>query len=130
MGYSKFIAVGVERQQNSITVDEATRNYARSCECCMKQGRNFNYDCDYNCPITIAHREKLETILTLRQIEHAREMQKESIERKLAEIEAKVEKIYEVICTPKELDERNEELDELTEEWMQTKGEVNYVRGI
>ena len=130
MGYGKFISIGVERQQNSVTVDEATRAYARSCECCMKQGRNFPYDCDYNCPITIAHREKLETILTLRQIEHSREMHRMEIKQKLDEITSMVESIYEMMFSPRELDERNEELDELTDKWLKAKGDENCVKGI
>lgn len=133
MGYSRFMAIGVERQQESVTVDEATRNYARSCECCMKQGRNFQFDCDCDCPITVAHREKLEAILTLRQLEHERNARKEreqeelrkkseELKKKLDECVAMVEDIYEMTYCPRHLDDHNDELDELVNKWLNLKG--------
>ena len=76
MGYDKFIQIGIDRQRDSITIDEATRQYSRSCECCAEKGYNSDYDCDYTCPITIAHRDKLDTIRTLRQLEHERSVRK------------------------------------------------------
>lgn len=126
MGYSKFMQIGVERQNNSITVDEATRNYARSCECCMKRGNNFEYDCELTCPITIAHRDKLDTILTLRQLEHERRVRNDALKKKLDEITSMVENVYEMFC--ENLDEHNDELDALVEKWIRLKGDGKYVK--
>ena len=122
MGYGRFIEIGVERQRDSVTVDEATRNYARSCECCMKQGRNFQFDCDCDCPITVAHREKLDAILTLRQLEHERKVKQEELKNKLDECEKMIKDIYEMTYCPKHLDEHNDELDELVNKWLNLKG--------
>lgn len=124
--------IGVERQKDSITVDEATRNLARSCEHCCKKGYNFGCDCDV-CPITIAHQEKLEAIITLRQIEHEKmlkkqdeQRKKEEVQRKLEECIKMIEDIYETMYCPNELDEHNEELDGLTDKWLKLRGgEVN-----
>lgn len=121
MGYNRFMEIGVENQKGSVTVDEATRNYARSCECCIKKGNNFNFDCDCDCPITIAHREKIEAILTLRQLEHEREIRKE-IQKKLDECIKMIEDIYEMMYSPSQLDEHNGELDKITDKWIQLKG--------
>lgn len=120
MGYNKFMEFGVELQQNSITVDEATRNYARSCEKC----RIVGVDCD-RCPITIAHQEKLETILTLRQAEHEKKMHEDEIRRKLDECIKMMESIYALIYHPSQLDEMNDRLDNLTDEWLNMKGGKN-----
>lgn len=122
MGYSKFIEIGVERQKDSVTVDEATRNYARSCECCQKKGLNFDYDCDYTCPITMAHRDKLYTILTLRQLEHERKVRNDELKKKLDEITSTIESIYEMMESPSKLDKRNSEIDSLVNKWIQLKG--------
>ena len=117
----KFISIGVERQENSVTIDEATRNYARSCECCANKGYNFGYDCD-DCPITVAHREKLETIITLRQLEHEMAI-RNAIRKELGDIAKMVEGVYARTYCPEKLDEHNEELDELTERWLRLRGE-------
>ena len=129
MGYGKFMEIGVERQRESVTVDEATRNYARSCEACIRKGNNFNFDCDFDCPITVAHQEKLEAILMLRQIEHEKKQKNEEVKRKLSEIVKMVESIYEMMYSPSEMDEHNGELDKLTEKWIMLKGgERNVIR--
>ena len=125
MGYCKFIEVGIERQQESVTVDEAMRNYARSCECCAKRGLNFNYDCDVDCPITIAHREKLEAIRFLRQAEHEKKVREDELRRKLEECIKMMESIYALIHHPSQLDEMNNTLDNLTDEWLKMKGGEN-----
>lgn len=122
MGYSRFIEVGVERQNDSVTVDEATRNYARSCECCMKRGLNFGYDCDIDCPITVAHREKLDTIIALRQLEHEMSIRKEELRKKLDGLASKMQKVYEEAHCPSELDKYNDKFDKLAEEWAELKG--------
>ena len=119
MGYIKFINVGIERQQNSVTIDEATRNYARSCEWCAKKGYNFEYDCDYSCPITIAHRDKLDTILTLRQIEHQKMVRKNEELRKCVSL---IEAIYYAAYCPNDIDKHNDEIDSLTDKWLEIKG--------
>lgn len=119
MGYRSFMEFGVELQQNSITVNEATRNYARSCEKC-----HYNVDCD-RCPITIAHQEKLEVILTLRQAEHTKKVREEELRRKLEECIKMMESIYALIHHPSQLDEMNERLDKLTDEWVKLKGGEN-----
>jgi hypothetical protein len=117
MGYNKFMEFGVELQQNSITVDEATRNYARSCEKCRLAG----IDCD-RCPITIAHHEKLEAILTLRQAEHEKKVREDELRRKLDECIKMMESIYAMMYNPSQLDEQNDRLDHLTDEWLKLKG--------
>jgi hypothetical protein len=121
MGY-RFIEVGVERQNESVTVDEATRNYARSCECCMKRGLNFGYDCDLDCPITIAHQNKLDTIITLRQLEHEMQVRKEQLRKQTEELLLKIKSIYDGTYYPAQLDEHNEELDKLVEQWTNLRG--------
>lgn len=118
MGYNKFMEFGVELQRESVTVDEATRQYARSCEKCRMAG----VDCD-RCPITIAHHEKLEAILTLRQMEHDKEVSRENeLKKKLDECIKAIEDICRTIYCPSQLDEQNDRLDALTEEWLRMKG--------
>lgn len=121
--YNKFMQIGVERQNDSVTVDEATRNYARSCECCMKRGCNFEYDCDLTCPITIAHRDKLDTILTLRQLEHERRVRNDELKKKVDECISMIKSIYEMAYCPSQIDEHNKELDDLVAQWLKLKGE-------
>lgn len=125
MGYSKFIEIGVERQKESVTVDEATRQYVRSCECCARKGFNFNYDCDFDCPVTVAHREKLEAIRFLRQMEHQKQ---ENILKKLDECIKLMESIYAEIYTPSQLDEKNEQLDKLSDEWAELSNKLSKLR--
>lgn len=123
MGYFKFMEFGVELQNNSVTVDEATRNYARSCERC----RVCDVDCD-RCPITIAHNNKLEAILTLRQAEHEKKMREEELRRKLEECIKMMESIYAEIYAPSELDEKNEQLDKLSNEWAELSSKLSKIR--
>lgn len=132
MGYVRFMSIGVECQQNCVTIEEAKIRLEWSCDHCSYKGYNFGFkgNCKARCPIAVANQEKTEAIKFLRQMEIAREIQQMEFKRQMDEIHAMVTEIYQMMNCPSQLDERNKELDELTEAWLKVKGESKYVRGI
>lgn len=58
-----FFEHGVYRQQRSLTVGEANRNYKSSCKICCSKG--YRMDCD-RCPIENAHRQAVEVLQATR----------------------------------------------------------------
>lgn len=119
MGYRNFIETGVEFQRNSVTVDEATRQFGRSCERC-----HYHIECE-RCPIAVAHHEKLEAIISLRQLEHDKKQKNDELKKKLDDIIKQLEDVYAMIYNANQLDEQNDKLDALTDEWLKAKGESN-----
>lgn len=59
----------IEKQLDSITEREATRNFEISCNICCNSG--FNVDCDHY-PVASAYEQKCAAILDLRKIEKER----------------------------------------------------------
>lgn len=57
---------GIEKQLDSITEEEATRNFEISCKICCNSG--FYMDCDH-CPVASAYEQKCAAILDLRRLE-------------------------------------------------------------
>ena len=57
-----FFEHGVYRQQKSLTICEANRNYSYSCELCCNRG--YRVDCD-RCPIKFAHKQTVELLRSL-----------------------------------------------------------------
>ena len=57
---TKFEQIGVERQENSRTMEELDRQMNHSCECCVYRGLGYYMDCDH-CAIIAAHERIMKT---------------------------------------------------------------------
>ena len=49
---TKFEQIGINRQYDAASIEEANKTFARSCECCCNRGMHI--DCD-KCGIAFAH---------------------------------------------------------------------------
>ena len=49
---SSFEQIGINRQYEARTIDEANKSFKRSCECCCTKGRHI--ECD-RCQIAYVH---------------------------------------------------------------------------
>ena len=102
-------------QEESVTIDEATRNFGRSCEYCSESG--FNMDCD-RCPVNKAHRTKLDAIIDLRQAEQCRKMQQERERQRLKDLEDRALSIYMACRCCQDINAYSDELEKIADRFM------------
>ena len=119
MGFS--IKYAVILQEESVTIDEATRNFGRSCEYCSKIG--YNMSCD-RCPVAKAHHDKLDAIISLRQAEQHKKMQREKELQRIKDLEEEALTIYLACRCCQDVLVHSSELERLADKFLLIKGEM------